>query len=170
MTRLFDLTRDVLSTTETTGAIDALARHVARRFELLRIAICLPADEGWRIHQGGAEEVVIDAGTLNLALAKARGIVEFDARQRAYGGHVRVGEGNDISIVPLRHVPRAVGLLAASSSTIDIGALDALAGVVAMPSSVRNSSRNATRQNSRSRRPTWQPRSWHRSATTCELC
>ena len=42
VTRLFDLTRDVLLTTETTGAIDALARHVARRFELSLIAICLP--------------------------------------------------------------------------------------------------------------------------------
>ena len=31
VTRLFDLTRDVLLTTETTGAIDALARHIARR-------------------------------------------------------------------------------------------------------------------------------------------
>ena len=132
VTRLFDLTRDVLLTTETTGALDALARHVARRFELSRIAICLPVDDGWRIHQGGMEEVVIDVGTLNMALAKARGIVEFDARQRAYGGHVRVGEHNDISIVPLRHGTRAVGLLAASSSTIDIGTLDALAGVVAI--------------------------------------
>ena len=40
--------------------------------------------------------------------------------------------GNDISIVPLRHGTKAVGLLAASSSTIDIGSLDALAGVVAI--------------------------------------
>jgi two-component system sensor histidine kinase KdpD len=132
VTRLFDLTRDVLLTTETTGAIEALARYVARRFELSRIAICLPVEDGWRIHQGGADEVVIDVSTLNMALAKARGIVEFDARQRAYGGHVRVGERNDISVVPLRHGTRAIGLLAASSSTIDIGTLDALAGVVAI--------------------------------------
>jgi two-component system, OmpR family, sensor histidine kinase KdpD len=132
VTRLFDLTRDVLLTTETTGAIEALARHVARRFELSRIAICLPADEGWRIHQGGPDEITVDTDTLNTALAKARGVVEFDARQRAYGGHVRVGADHDISIVPLRHGTRAVGLLATSSATIDIGALDALAGVVAI--------------------------------------
>ena len=132
VTRLFDLTRDVLLTTETTGAIEALARHVARRFELSRIAICLPADEGWRIHQGGPEEINVDIDTLNTALAKARGVVEFDARQRAYGGHVRVGADRDISIVPLRHGTKAVGLLATSSATIDIGALDALAGVVAI--------------------------------------
>jgi hypothetical protein len=90
VTRLFDLTRDVLLTTGTAGAIDALARHVARRFELSRIAICLRGDGGWRIHQGGADELPVDEGTLNGAFAKARGMLEFDARQRAYGGHVRV--------------------------------------------------------------------------------
>jgi len=132
VTRLFDLTRDVLLTTETAGAIDALARHVARRFELSRIAICLPADDGWRIHQGAAEEITIDTDTLNTALAKARGTVEFDARQRAYGGHLRIGVQNEISIVPLRHGTRAVGLLAASSPRLDIGTLDAVAGVVAI--------------------------------------
>ena len=132
VTRLFDLTRDVLLTTETTGAIEALARHVARRFELSRAAICLPSDQGWRIYQGASEDVTIDIQTLDIVLAKARGVVEFDARQRAYGGHVRVGAKDDISIVPLRHGTKAIGLLAASSATIDIGALDALAGVVAI--------------------------------------
>ena len=132
VTRLFDLTRDVLLTTETTGAIEALARHVARRFELSRVAICLPGDQGWRVYQGASEDVTIASQMLDMALAKARGVVEFDARQRAYGGHVRVGSNQDISIVPLRHGTKAIGLLAASSSTIDIGALDALAGVVAI--------------------------------------
>ena len=132
VTRLFDLTRDVLLTTETSGAIEALARHVARRFELVKVAICLPAEQGWRRYQGASEDLVIDDGTLNMALAKARGVVEFDARQRAYGGHMRAGPAEDISIVPLRHGTKAVGLLAASSSTLDIGALDALAGVVAI--------------------------------------
>ena len=132
VTRLFDLTRDVLLTTETASAIEALARHVARRFELSRVAICLPADHGWQIHQGGAEEVAIDVNVLNTALAKARGTLEFDAYQRAYGGHIRVGEENEVSIVPLRHGTKAVGLLAAASPTLDIGALDAVAGVVAI--------------------------------------
>ncbi len=132
VTRLFDLTRDVLLTTETAGAIDALARHVARRFELPKIAICLPADNGWRIHQGGSEDISIDTLTLNMALAKARGTVEYDARQRAYGGHVQIGGDRGYSLVPLRHGTKAVGLLAASSSNMDIGSLDALAGVVAI--------------------------------------
>jgi two-component system, OmpR family, sensor histidine kinase KdpD len=132
VTRLFDLTRDVLLTTETAGAIDALARHVARRFELPKIAICLPTDQSWRIHQGGSEDISIDTLTLNMALARARGIVEYDARQRAYGGHVQIGGNRGYSLVPLRHGTKAVGLLAASSSTMDIGSLDALAGVVAI--------------------------------------
>jgi two-component system sensor histidine kinase KdpD len=127
VTRLFDLTRDVLLTTETASAIDALARHVARRFELSRVAICLHGDRGWQIHQGASEDNV-----LNTALAKARGTLEFDAHQRAYGGHLRVGENNDVSIVPLRHGTRAVGLLAAVSPSLDIGTLDAVAGVVAI--------------------------------------
>jgi len=132
VTRLFDLTRDVLLTTETTGAIDALARHVARRFELFAIAICLPAESGWRIYQGGTTELSIDEGTLNMALAQARGTVEFDARQRAYGGHIRAGSRNEVLIVPLRHGTKAVGLLATISSTLDIGTIDAVAGVVAI--------------------------------------
>jgi two-component system, OmpR family, sensor histidine kinase KdpD len=132
VTRLFDLTRDVLLTTETAGAIEILARHVARRFELARIAVCLPGDHGWQIAQGGSEELDLDLTTLNTALAKARGTLEFDARQRAYGGHLRVGERHDVVIVPLRHGTKAVGLLAAASSTLDIGTLDAVAGVVAI--------------------------------------
>ena len=133
VTRLFDLTRDVLLTTETAGAIDVLARHVARRFELSQVAICLPGDHDWAIYQGGTEEMPIDVDVLNTALAKARGTLEFDAYQRAYGGHVRLGQGTDaVTIVPLRHGVTPVGLLAAASPSLDLGALDALAGVVAI--------------------------------------
>ena len=134
VTRLFDLTRDVLLTTETGGAIDALARHVARRFELEGVAVCLPGDHGWAIHQGGEEEVQLDPDLLNRALATARGTLEFDARQRAYGGHIRVSQGHDrgVLIVPLRHGTKAVGLLAAVASTLDVGTLDAVAGVAAI--------------------------------------
>jgi len=133
VTRLFDLTRDVLLTTETAGAIDVLARHVARRFELAQVAICLPADSGgWRVYQGGGNALQIETDTLNTAFAKARGALEFDARQRAYGGHVRAGAHDELIVVPLRHGTRAVGLLAAGPSALDIGTLDAVAGVVAI--------------------------------------
>ncbi len=131
VTRLFDLTRDVLLTTQTASAMDALARHVARRFDLTTVAICLPAEHGWRIHQGGIDEAVLSTDTLNTAMATARGTLEFDARQRAYGGHVRAQGPNEVVIVPLRQGTKAVGLLAATPS-LDIGALDALGGVVAI--------------------------------------
>ena len=85
------------------------------------------------MHQGGSEEVNVDSTVLNTALAKARGTLEFDARQRAYGGHVRVGEeGGGALVVPLRHGTKAVGLLAAVAPALDLGALDAVAGVVAI--------------------------------------
>jgi two-component system sensor histidine kinase KdpD len=132
LTRLFDLTRDVLLTTDTAGAIDVLARHVARRFELPAVAICLPSDHSWNIHQGGTEEVSLDVHSLNDALAKARGTLEYDAYQRAYGGHTRIGPRNEVAVLPLRHGTRAVGLLAAAAPALDIGTLDAVAGVVAI--------------------------------------
>jgi two-component system sensor histidine kinase KdpD len=133
VTRLFDLTRDVLLTTETASAIDVLARHVARRFELQKVAICLPNDVGWHIHQGGTDEITIDTSVLNTALAKARGTLEYDAYRRAYGGHLRVdANGEHVTVVPLRHGVKAVGLLAAASPSLDLGTLDALAGVVAI--------------------------------------
>jgi two-component system, OmpR family, sensor histidine kinase KdpD len=133
VTRLFDLTRDVLLTTEAAGAIDALTRHVARRFELSRLAICLPSETGWRIHQGGSEELRVETKTLNQALAQAPGSLEFDAHQRAYGGHIRVDDDADgILIVPLRHGTKTIGLLAASAPLVDVGTLDAVAGVAAI--------------------------------------
>ena len=46
VSRLFDLSRDILLTTESDGALPVLARHVARRFELETVAICVPTDNG----------------------------------------------------------------------------------------------------------------------------
>jgi two-component system sensor histidine kinase KdpD len=132
VTRLFDLTRDVLLTTETAGAINALARHVSRRFRLPKVAISLPAEHGWRTYQGGEEDIAVDEQVLNTAFASARGTLEYDARARAYGGHLKVGANDEMSITPLRQGTRAVGLLVAPSAAIDIGTLDAVAGVVAI--------------------------------------
>lgn len=133
VTRLFDLTRDVLLTTDTARAMDVLARQVARRFDLAQVAICLPAADGWHIHQGGNSDIAIDTDTLNTALARARGVLEFDAHQRAYGGHTRIGDAaTGVTILPLRRGVKAVGLLAAVAPSLDLGTLDALGGVVAI--------------------------------------
>lgn len=133
VTRLFDLSRDVLLTTDTGTAIDALVQHVARRFELVKVAIGLPTDRGWHMYQGGREDLDISEEILNTSLAKALRTLEFDARQRAYGGHTQIGKGDEpVSIVPLRHGTKAIGLLAAVAPALDVGSLDAVAGVVAI--------------------------------------
>jgi two-component system sensor histidine kinase KdpD len=133
VTRLFDLTRDVLLTTEAAGAIDTLAQHVARRFELTRVAICLPVENGWEVHQGGHEELLVEEPVLNQALSQARGALAFDAHQRTDRGHVRLGSRDDtVLVLPLRQGTKAVGLLAAAEPAVDLGTLDAVAGVVAI--------------------------------------
>src|SRR5215831_7383135 len=134
VTRLFDLSRDVLLTTETAGALDALAHHVARRFELSKVALYLPLDHGWHVLQGGEEAVVVDERVLEQTFASTRGALEFDARQRAYGGHATSQDsaGQPVSLVPLRHGIKTIGVLAVGGSSLDVGTLDAVAGVAAI--------------------------------------
>jgi two-component system, OmpR family, sensor histidine kinase KdpD len=134
VTRLFDLSRDVLLTTETTGGLEALARHISRRFEVARVAVCLPADHGWDIYQGGEIAVVVAEADLEKALASTRGVLEFDAHARAYGGHVTVPSpaGDSVSLIPLRHGIKTIGVLAAVAPGVDLGTLDAVAGVAAI--------------------------------------
>ena len=70
---------------------------------------------------------------LNSTLAKVRGTLEVDAYQRTYGGHVRArDEHGELWVVPLRHGTNVVGLLAMADPPVDVGALDAVAGVVAI--------------------------------------
>jgi two-component system, OmpR family, sensor histidine kinase KdpD len=134
LARLYDLSRDVLLTTESPNTLAALARHIARRFELERVAICLPAPAGWHVHQGGERDVSVDHEQLNVALARAGATLEFDARTRTYGGHLQVrgAAGEETSLVPLRFGTRPIGLLAAPASVFDPGTLDAVAGFAAI--------------------------------------
>jgi two-component system sensor histidine kinase KdpD len=134
VTRLFDLSRDILLTTDSERAMDDVARYVARRFELPTIAICLPTPTGWAVHQGGERAVEPTSEQLDHALARMRGPLEYDARQRAYGGHVVVGQPGqiEITLVPLRLGTKAVGLLATQNPQLELGTLDALGGVVAI--------------------------------------
>ncbi len=134
LARLFDLSRDVLLTTESASTLDTLAQHIARRFELERVAICLPTPSGWRVHEGGAQDIAIDDRELGLALARAGSALEFDARLRSYSGHATAqgAEGRTVSLVPLRFGTRAIGLLAAPPGVLDPGVLDAVAGLTAI--------------------------------------
>ena len=134
-TRLFDLSRDVLLTGESGGSLDALARHIARRFDLRRVAICLARDHGWDIHQGGESDIVVTPQQLDATLAGAGRALEFDARERTYGGHARLADaraGAPVSLVPLRLGVQPVGLLAAAADALEPGTLDAIAGLAAI--------------------------------------
>ena len=131
--RLFDLSRDILLTTDSREAIDELARHMARRFGLDYVGICLPVPEGWRVH-GSSDSVTLERSELDKALAKARGALEFDSHTRSYGGHLlhALPDGLVVTLVPLRLGMRAVGLLAAAGRPVESGTLDAIAGLTAI--------------------------------------
>jgi two-component system, OmpR family, sensor histidine kinase KdpD len=134
VSRLFDLSRDILLTTESDGALPVLAQHVARRFELETVAICVPADTGWALYQGGERGVEPTTDQLDEAMARLRGTLEFDARRRMYGGQTEVSlaDGQAARLVPLRLGTRPIGLLATDGASLDPGVLDALGGVVAI--------------------------------------
>ena len=129
VTRLFDLSRDILLTTDSERAVADVARYVARRFDIVAIAICLPTEAGWDVHQGGQKPVEPSRNQLDQALAKMRGPLEYDARQRAYGGHLVTA---DMTLVPLRLGMKPVGILATGGPPLHLGTLDALGGVVAI--------------------------------------
>jgi two-component system sensor histidine kinase KdpD len=134
LTRLFDLSRDILLTTQHEGALAAIARHVARRFELDVVAICVPAPSGgWQIDHGGAAAPELPAADLDRAFAAATGAIEFDARTRAYGGHREVASAaGPVTLAPVRIGSRAIGLLATGGRPLEPGTRDAIAGIVAI--------------------------------------
>jgi two-component system sensor histidine kinase KdpD len=134
VTRLFDLSRDILLTSESASALPSLARHAARRFELDTLALFLPREKGWERYEGGIRASSLEEGELDRFLAKAGGAIEFDAHRRTYGGHqTRLGpDGVSEQVVPLRIGTRPIGLLSAAGPIVDPGTLDALAGVAAI--------------------------------------
>ncbi|MGH9389451.1 MAG: sensor histidine kinase, partial [Vicinamibacteria bacterium] len=134
VTRLFDLSRDVLLTTESASALPILARHAARRFELDTLALFLPREKGWERHEGGIRASALEESELDRFLAKAGGAIEFDAHRRTYGGHqTRDGpDGVTEQVVPLRIGTRPIGLLSAAGRGVEPGTLDAVAGVAAI--------------------------------------
>ena len=131
--RLFDLSRDVLVLPDDRGALDALARAVARRFDLEFVAVALPLGAVWDVHQAGALAIELDRRELSTALAAAQTTLEFDAASRAYSGQRETTVGDRVvRLVPLRVGTRPIGLLAAAGRVLEPGTLDALAGVVAI--------------------------------------
>jgi len=131
--RLFDLSRDVLLTTDSRDAISQLSRFISRRFDLDYVAVCRPGSGAWDISSAGPLDLTVDRADLDLALSGAESTLEFDAHARTYSGHreATVG-GHSVRLVPLRLGTKPVGLLAAGGRRVDPGTLDAIAGVAAI--------------------------------------
>src|SRR5262245_27772498 len=133
LARLFDLSRDVLLSTDGQKAIPQLAAFVSRRFDLDFVAICLPRPPEWDVFNAGSLELTLNREELTRAFAGAEHAVEFDAKARTYAGHRATSvDGRQVALVPLRVGTKAVGLLAASGRPVEAGTLDALAGVTAI--------------------------------------
>ena len=77
---------------------------------------------------------MVSRGRARKAMASTRGVLEFDAHARAYGGHATVESpaGDPVSLIPLRHGIKTIGVLAAVAPGVDLGTLDAVAGVAAI--------------------------------------
>ena len=134
MGRLFDLSRDILLTTESEDAHLHLARSIARRFDLHYVVICLPGPSGWQIHEAGEARFALPLEQLEAVLRAASSSLEFEAGERTFSGRQTIhgSEGPPVDLVPLRLAGRPVGLLGVAGRTIEAGTLDALAGVAAI--------------------------------------
>jgi len=133
LARLFDLSRDVLMVTDSSEAISTMARSIARRFDLVFVAIALPHATDWDVFSGGTQSISLDRQQLWSTFATAQASIEFDASSRTYSGHRTVpSDGHHVTLVPLRSATRPIGVLAAAGRTVEAGTLDALAGISAI--------------------------------------
>jgi two-component system, OmpR family, sensor histidine kinase KdpD len=133
LARLFDLSRDVLLTTDSREALSVLARSIARRFDLDFVAVAVPRGDEWDLYEAGPKTIELDRRELTSAFATAQTSLEFDAYARTYAGHRTVTvDGHHIRLVPLRVGTKPIGVLAAAGRPVEAGTLDTLAGVVAI--------------------------------------
>jgi two-component system sensor histidine kinase KdpD len=131
--RLFDLSRDVLMTTDSGEAIAQLAGFIAGRFDLDFAALCLPRAGDWRVFEAGPAAITLEEEQLTRAFEAANAGTQSGPGARADAGHRLVErDGRNVHLVPLRHGANTVGLLAAAGRPVEPGALDTLAGVAAI--------------------------------------
>lgn len=133
LTRLFDLSRDVLVMTASPDSVSRLALAVGRRFDLEYVALALPESGAWSVAAAGDQGLRLAERDLSDAYEAAARSLELDAYARTYAGHRAVTvDGRVVRLVPLRVGTKPIGLLAASGRPVEPGTLDALAGVVAI--------------------------------------
>ena len=122
VSRLFELSRDILRTGDGENSRTDLARHVAGRFGLASSAICIRDGEGWTVFEGGSRPVNPSAAMLDRAF---RGVIA--------GKSLPADAAPDpVAWSPLRLGARPVGLLVTDRRGVDSGTLDAVSGLVAL--------------------------------------
>jgi two-component system sensor histidine kinase KdpD len=120
VSRLFDLSRDVLLIGNSRDANAAIARFIANRFNLDGVAICLPHGTDWAIASAGRHAPPLDARELSAMFHR----IDDDVAPVAGSPAPR--------FVALRLGARPIGLLAVSGRTIERETLDAIAGLAAL--------------------------------------
>jgi two-component system sensor histidine kinase KdpD len=133
VTRLFDLTRDILLVSGGPDALDHLARFIARRFRFDQVLLCVVGPDGWEQH-GPTDLPREPEANLDRVMARSRATLEFDAHTRTYAGHEVEprADGAERAIVPVRRGAEILGLLVIQGPPSDPGTRDAIAGVAAV--------------------------------------
>ena len=122
----------MLVITDSREAISALARSIARRFDLDFVTIALPRAGTGTVFEGGPATIALDtyspAACHRSDLARIRRLMR---KLCTVTGSIPAVIAT-IRLVPLRVGTKAVGLLAAAGRAVEAGTLDALGGVVAI--------------------------------------
>jgi two-component system sensor histidine kinase KdpD len=144
LSRLFDLSRDVLLITDSEAANASLAAFISRRFDLDYVAICLPRGPEWIVSESGSRGDTLNPRDLTAAFEIATAFSGSGAGSDQPGepagraaphatGHLTLAIGADqVPGVPLRLGTKPIGLLIAAGRPIESGTLDALAGLAAI--------------------------------------
>ncbi len=115
---LFDVSRDILSITDSVHAIRQLAECISRRFDLAFVALCLPDSGEWEIVTAGAAPVALNTAHLGATSERHSRAIQID--------------GRTVHLVPLQSDATMHGLLAVAGRPVEPAMLDALAGVAAI--------------------------------------
>ena len=139
LARLFDLSRDILLTTEPgSEAIAILARHLSSRFQLDYVSIGLPGDIEFERYEAGVVDLrqLLTTDVLRRALSEADRSVALDADASGRGDAAQqllwVDAAHLVRLLPLRLGTRAIGILATAGRTIEPATLATLGSVVAI--------------------------------------
>jgi two-component system sensor histidine kinase KdpD len=115
---LFDVSRDILSMTDSAHAVLQLAECVSLRFDLDFVALCLPDAGAWEIVTAGPAPVALNTTHLGATSEHHSRAIPID--------------GRTVHMVPLQSDATLHGLLAVAGRPVEPAMLHALAGVAAI--------------------------------------